>query len=158
MENTDNAIINTVNKVVLKGTGHNIDISRTDRSHRVGLTIHVKPRDIIVHFISYRDLVYLNKKNLKSYNNNPSNNNRVLRHVNEVLTRTRAKLFAETRRLHKEKFIAGCRTMDGRIKMKLFKNGNIVTITREDELYRQVPDSDTERVAIGLQTSRLNRR
>lgn len=127
MENTDNAIINTVNKVV-------------------GPTIHVKPRDIIVRFISYRDLVYLNKKNLKSYNN-PSNNNRVLRHVNEVLTRTRAKLFAQTRRLHKEKFIAGCRTMDGRIKMKQL-NGNIVTITREDELYRQVPDSDTERVAI----------
>lgn len=120
-------------------------------------TIHVKPRDIIVRFISYRDLVYLNKKNLKSYNNNPSNNNRVLRHVNEVLTRTRAKLFAQTRRLHKEKFIAGCRIMDGRIKMKLL-NGNIVTITREDELYRQVPDSDTKRVAIGLQISTLNRR
>lgn len=143
---------------MLKGTGHIIDISRTDRSHRVGPTIHVKPRDIIVRFISYRDLVYLNKKNLKSYNNNPSNNNnRVLIYVNEVLTRTRAKLFAQTRRLHKEKFIAGCRTMDGRIKLKLL-NGNIVTITREDELYRQVPDSDTERVAIGLQTSRLNRR
>lgn len=142
---------------MLKGTGHNIDISRTDRSLRVGPTIHVKPRDIIVRFISYRDLLYLNKKNLKSYNNNPSNNNRVLIYVNEVLTRTRAKLFAQTRRLHKEKFIAGCRTMDGRIEMKLL-NGNIVTITREDELYRQVPDSDTERVAIGLQTSRLNRR
>lgn len=142
---------------MLKGTGHNIDISRTDRSLRVGPTIHVKPRDIIVRFISYRDLVYFNKKNLKSYNNNPSNNNRVLIYVNEVLTRTRAKLFAQTRRLHKEKFIAGCRTMDGRITMKLL-NGNIVTITREDELYRQVPDSDTERVAIGLQTSRLNRR
>lgn len=142
---------------MLKGTGHNIDISRTDRSLRVGPTIHVKPRDIIVRFISYRDLVYFNKKNLKSYNNNPSNNNRVLIYVNEVLTRTRAKLFAQTRRLHKEKFIAGCRTMDGRIKMKLL-NDNIVTITREDELYRQVPDSDTERVAIGLQTSRLNRR
>lgn len=142
---------------MLKGTGHNIDISRTDRSLRVGPTIHVKPRDIIVRFISYRDLVYFNKKNLKSYNNNPSNNNRVLIYVKEVLTRTRAKLFAQTRRLHKEKFIAGCRTMDGRIKMKLL-NDNIVTITREDELYRQVPDSDTERVAIGLQTSRLNRR
>lgn len=142
---------------MLKGTGHNIDISRTDRSLRVGPTIHVKPRDIIVRFISYRDLVYLNKKNLKSYNNNPSNNNRVLIYVNEVLTRTRAKLFAQTRRLQKEKFIAGCRTMDGRIKMKLL-NGNIVTITREDELYRRVPDSDTERVAIGLQTSRLNKR
>lgn len=99
---------------MLKGTGHNIDISRTDRSLRVGPTIHVKPRDIIVRFISYRDLVYLNKKNLKSYNNNPSNNNRVLIYVNEVLTRTRAKLFAQTRRLHKEKFIAGCRTMESK--------------------------------------------
>lgn len=40
---------------MLKGTGHTIDISRTDRSHRVGPTIHVKPRDIIVRFISYRE-------------------------------------------------------------------------------------------------------
>lgn len=93
-ENTDNTIINIVNKVVLKGTGHNIDISRIDHSHRVGPTIHGKPRAIIVRFISYRDrdLVYLNKKNLKSYNNSPSNNNKVF--INEALIRTRAKLFA----------------------------------------------------------------
>lgn len=42
-ENTDNAIINILNKVVLKGTGRNIDISRTDRNHRVALPSIVNP-------------------------------------------------------------------------------------------------------------------
>lgn len=112
-DNTDKSILNIVNKVVLKGTGHNFDISSIDCSHRVGPTIQGKPRDIIVRFLSYRDrdLIYLNKKNFKSYNNKPSNNNRVF--INEALTRTRAKLFARTRRLHKEKLIDGCWTMDG---------------------------------------------
>lgn len=144
-----------MNYVLLKGTGHSIDISRIDRSHRVGPTIQGRPRDIIVRFLNYRDrdLVYLNKKNLKSFNNNPSNNNRVF--INEALTRARAKLFAQTRRLHKEKVIDGCWTMDGRIKIKL-SNGNIVTITREDELHRHVPH--VQGGATRLQTSTPNRR
>lgn len=136
MENIDNVIINIVNKVVFKGMGYNIDILRMDYSYCVGFIIYVKFRDIIVYFISYCDFVYFNKKNLKFYNNNLSNNNRVFIYVNEVLICIRVKLFVEIRCFYKEKFIVGCCIIDGWIKMKFFKNGNIVIIMCEDEFYR----------------------
>ena len=59
-ENTDKSILNIVNKIVLKDSDTMLDLSRIDRTHRVGPERNDgKPRDIIVKFLSYRDRCFL---------------------------------------------------------------------------------------------------
>ena len=142
-ENTDKSILNIVNKIVLKDSDIKLDMSRIDRTHRVGPERNGRPRDIVVKFLSYRDrdVVFRNKKNLKSFNRNPSNRDRVF--INEALTRPRAKLFAQARRLQKENLIESTWTIDGRIKIKQL-DGKVHTITREEELIKSVPRAPSE--------------
>lgn len=72
------------------------------------------PRDIIVKFVRFRDraLVYSNKRNLKSYNQNPSNSYKIS--VNEALTTKRAKL----RRCRLDQLIQSCWTYKGNLFVK----------------------------------------
>ena len=115
-ENTDEMVLRVIN------------VSRT---HRVGPPRRDgKPRDIIVKFLSYRDraLVYNNKKNLKSYNANPSNRSRIF--INEALTRTRNQLFFKTRKLAAAKQIDSVWTYDGRIIIKT-NNKKRISLTNE---------------------------
>ena len=61
----------------------------------------------------------------------------------EALTRPRAILFAQARRLQKENLIESTWTIDGRIKIKQL-DGKIHTITREEELIKSVPRAQSE--------------
>lgn len=94
---------------------HRIAISnshRLDPRPRPG-TRH-PPKDIIVKFVRFRDraLVYSNKRNLKSYNQNPSNSYKIF--VNEALTTKRAKL----RRCRLDQLIQSCWTYKGNLFVK----------------------------------------
>lgn len=79
-EDTDKIALNVINKYILVGTGlQNMQRIAISNSHRLGPRLKPgtrdPPRDIIVKFERYRDraLVYSNKRNLKSYNQNSSN-------------------------------------------------------------------------------------
>lgn len=137
-ENTDQAVLNVINDIIFKDAQVQLSMSSIERSHRVGPQRGKNHRDIIVKFQSYRDrhLVFTNKRNLKSYNRNPSNNSRI--YINEALTRHRSKLFAAVRRLAKNKTIENAWTADGCIKAKLLDK-TIVSITRESDIDRFIP-------------------
>ena len=64
-ENTDKSILNIVHKIVLKDSDTKLDLSRIDRTLRVGPERNDgKPRDIVVKSLSYRDrdVVFRNKR------------------------------------------------------------------------------------------------
>lgn len=74
--------------------------------------------------------------------------------VNEALTqdKTRPRLFAQARHLLKDELIDGCWTTNGGMKRYIL-NGKIVTVSRENELFKNVPNTENH----GLQTSTPNR-
>lgn len=80
---TDQIALNVINKYILDDTGlQNMQRIAISNSHRLGPRPGTRdpPRDTIVAFVRYRDraLVYSNKRNLKSYNQNPSNSYKIL--------------------------------------------------------------------------------
>ena len=122
-ENTDKLVLKVINELVLPVTGQSLSLDKIGRTHRVGNFSSdpkkpQRPRDIIVRFISYRDraLVYSNKRNLKTHNDNPETKSKL--YINEALTVPRANLFRKTRELLKSKIIASCWTIDGKILVK----------------------------------------
>lgn len=135
-ENTDTLALNVFNNLVLKENTKKISVKDISRSHRVGkYDPRRKTRDIIVKFTSYRDRakVYGNKKNLKSYNNNPSKQTgRIF--INEALTTRRFELYGKTRDLVKKKKIDSTWTYDGRIYVKLSgpRGKNVIINSLED--------------------------
>lgn len=83
-EDTDQIFLNVINKYILVGTSQqNMQRIAISNSHRLGPRprpgTRDPPRDIIVTFVGFRDraLVYSNKRNLKSYNQNPSNSYKI---------------------------------------------------------------------------------
>jgi hypothetical protein len=132
-ENTDEMVLNIVNRLVLSDHEQKIGLESIDRTHRVGRQRKDgKPRDIIVKFCSYRirALVYANKRNLKSHNKNPSSKSRIF--INEALTRQRSEIYNEARKLVREDSINSAWTYDGKIIVKL-KNDRKITITSDEE-------------------------
>lgn len=130
-ENTDEMVLRVINRIILPNNDPPYELCNISRTHRVGPPRRDgKPRDIIVKFLSYRDraLVYNNKKNLKSYNANPSNRSRIF--INEALTRTRNQLFFKTRKLAAAKQIDSVWTYDGRIIIKT-NNKKRISLTNE---------------------------
>jgi hypothetical protein len=73
-EDTDEVVLNTIDKLVLLQEFEKLDKYSISVSHRLGKPRHDKPRDIIVRFVRYRDkaTVYRLKSNLKGFNENPS--------------------------------------------------------------------------------------
>ena len=69
-------MLKVINGIILKDTHVKLDQSSDGRTQRVGS----RPHDIIVKFLTYRDkeLVFNNKRNLKGYNHNPTNDNSIL--------------------------------------------------------------------------------
>ncbi|XP_062608448.1 uncharacterized protein LOC134270265 [Saccostrea cucullata] len=137
-ENTDKLVLNVVNSLILKDNTEKITVKDISRSHRVGKYSPGpnKPRDIIAKFVSYREKarVYGNKRNLKSYNHNPSKQTGPI-YVNEALTSRRAELYGKTRELVKKKKVDSCWTYDGRIYVKLRgQKGKKIPINTVDNL------------------------
>ncbi|XP_052712340.1 uncharacterized protein LOC128186562 [Crassostrea angulata] len=134
-EDTDQVVLNTVNNYILKSTKITLDRYSISNSHRLGPPQGSKsrPRDIIVRFTRYRDrdAVFKNKKNLKSFNTNPTNNYKIF--VNEALTRRRALLFKKARATVKTGHASSCWTNDGKIIVKL-KNDKKITIRSEEDV------------------------
>ena len=107
-------VLRVINRIILPNNDPPYELGNISRTHRVGPPRRDgKPCDIIVKFLSYRDraLVYNNKKNLKSYNANPSNRSCIF--INEALT-----LLFKTRKLAAAKQIDSVWTYDGRIIIK----------------------------------------
>lgn len=81
-ENTDDIILNVVNKVVLSATGKAFDPAPIGKSHRLGAprSKGALPKDIIVQFIRYRycAMVFGNKDLF----------------INEALTKSRSEIFS----------------------------------------------------------------
>lgn len=92
------------------------------------------PRDIIVKFVRYRDraLVYSNKRNLKSYNQNTSNNYKIF--INEALTTKRAKLYAKLRRCRRDRLIQSCWTYEGNIFVKKTEQSRKIRIQSDSDI------------------------
>lgn len=118
-EDTDQIFLGVINKYILVGSSqqnmHRIAISnshRLDPRPRPGT--RDPPKDIIVKFVRFRDraLVNSNKRNLKSYNQNPSNSYKIF--VNEALTTKRAKL----RTCRMDQLIQSCWTYKGNLFVK----------------------------------------
>jgi exosome complex exonuclease DIS3/RRP44 len=139
IEDTDQIALNVINKYVLAGTGikpmQEIAICN---SHRLGRRprpgTQDPPRDIIIKFARYRDraTVYNNKKHLKSFNRNPSNNYKI--YINEALTSTRAKIYSELRKLRREQVIHSCWTFDGNIFLKRSETDRKIRVRSENDL------------------------
>ncbi|XP_061187086.1 uncharacterized protein LOC133195245 [Saccostrea echinata] len=117
-ENTNNVILNTINKCVLNEGQISLNVNAISTSHRLGPPRQDRPRDIIVRFVRYSDkvLVYNNKSNLKGWNDNPTNGYKI--YINEALTRRRSMLFAKTREAVRNHRVKGCWTYDGKIYIK----------------------------------------
>jgi len=136
-ENTDDLVLDVINNLILKHQGVALNYSQIGRTHRVGppptTSTKNRPRDIIIRFISYRDrdLVFRNKKNLKSVNERQSPDRRL--YVNEALTQRRASLYKKTRDLFRNKKIKNCWTHDGKILVKSLAE-KTVQITDEKDL------------------------
>ena len=136
-ENTDDLVLDVINNLILKHQGVSLNYSHIGRTHRVGppptTSTKNRPRDIIIRFISYRDrdLVFRNKKNLKSFNECQSPDRRL--YVNEALTQRRASLYKKTRDLFRNKKIKNCWTHDGKILVKSLAE-KTVQITDEKDL------------------------
>ena len=136
-ENTDDLVLDVINNLILKHQGVSLNYSHIGRTHRVGppptTSKKNRPRDIIIRFISYRDrdLVFRNKKNLKSFNQRQSPDRRL--YVNEALTQRRASLYKKTRDLFRNKKIKNCWTHDGKILVKSLAE-KTVQITDEKDL------------------------
>lgn len=136
-ENTDDLVLDVINNLILKHQGVALNYSQIGRTHRVGppptTSTKNRPRDIIIRFISYRDrdLVFRNKKNLKSFNECQSPDRRL--YVNEALTQRRASLYKKTRDLFRNKKIKNCWTHDGKILVKSLVK-KTVQITDEKDL------------------------
>ena len=93
-DNTNVLVMTVINNLVLKENEEKITIKDISRSHRVGkFRPKIRPRDIIVKFVSYRDRarVYGNKRNLKAYNNNTKKTDPI--YINESLTQTHLRSF-----------------------------------------------------------------
>ena len=138
-ENTDDLVLDVINNLILKHQGVSLNYSPIGRTHRVGpppttrTSTKNRPRDIIIRFISYRDrdLVFRNKKNLKSFNERQSPDRRL--YENEALTQRRASLYKKTRDLLTNKKIKNCWTHDGKILVKSLAE-KTVQITDEKDL------------------------
>lgn len=114
-------------------TQMNIDIQpiAIDRVHRIGKkTSNGQPRPVLVKFASYRqrELVFKAKSRLK---HSQPEGRRV--YINEDLTKHRAQLLFEARKLKRERQISDCWTFDGRIIIKN-RRGKIETISSPTEL------------------------
>lgn len=101
----------------LGAVGVEITFDDVDRSHRAkpfkAMSSNMKPRDIIVKFVSYRARSKLlsNKSQFKV-----SKFKGV--YLNEDLTHTHNLLFQQTRKLVKDKIVSGTWTVDGVIMIK----------------------------------------
>ena len=152
-ENTDKLVLNVINNLILNENNDKITTKDISRSHRVGKfdPSRRKTRDIIVKFISYRERarVYANKKNLKSYNRNPTKQTGPI-FVNEALTSRRSELYGKTRQLVKRKKIDSSWTYEGRIFVKLCgpRGKKIVVNSLEDlACFRDDDDDDNNNEA-----------
>jgi len=132
-ENTDDLVLDVINNLILADTGESLNYSHIGRTHRVGPPLRItdskskpsRPRDIIIRFISYRnrDLVFRNKKNLKTHNQSQPPEHRL--YVNEALTKRRANLFKKTRDLLRDRKVKNCWTHDGKILVKSLSDRTI---------------------------------
>lgn len=83
-------------------------------------------------FVSYRDKarVFRNKRNLKNFNQNPSNKYKI--YINEALTKPRAQLYYEVRKLVNNRELHISWIYDGKIIAKTHKHRKITIETEED--------------------------
>lgn len=132
-EKTDDIVLRITNQFILPKEQQRMELHHICRSHRVGPPRDNKfPRDIIVRFVSYRDKarVFGNKRNLKNFNQNPSNKYKI--YINEALTKPRAQLYYEVRKLVNNRELDSAWTYDGKIIVKTHKNRKITIETEED--------------------------
>lgn len=132
-EKTDDIILRIANQFILPKEQQRMELHQISRSHRVGPPRDNNlPRDIIVRFVSYRDKarVFGNKRNLKNFNQNPSNKYKI--YINEALTKPRAQLYYEVRKLVNNREVDSAWTYDGKIIVKTHKNRKITIETEED--------------------------
>lgn len=83
-------------------------------------------------FVSYRHKarVFGNKRNLKNFNQNPSNKYKI--YINEALTKPRAQLYYEVRKLVNNRELDSAWTYDCKIIVKTHTNRKITIETEED--------------------------
>jgi hypothetical protein len=107
-EITDNIIMDMASEL-----GANLTIDEIDRSHRLGPRSQssLKPRDIIVKFVSYRSRQKL--YNVRSQAKGSVNYRR--NYINEALTKHRSELFFDARKLVRDKLVESAWTHDGTI-------------------------------------------
>lgn len=121
-EKTDDIVLRIANQFILTKEQQRMELHHICRSHRVSPPRDNKfPRDIIVRFVSYRDKarVFGNKRNLKNFNQNPSNKYKI--YINEALTKPRAQLYYEVRKLVNNRELDSAWTYDGKIIVKTQK-------------------------------------
>lgn len=100
-----------------------MELHQIARSHRVGPPRYNQfPRDIIVHFGSYcdKERVFENKRNLKDINQNSSNKYKI--YINEALTKPRAQLHYEVRKLLNNRELDSAWTNGSKLFVKTLKN------------------------------------
>lgn len=110
-----------------------MELHQIARSHRVGPPRYNQfPRDIIVHFGSYcdKERVFENKRNLKDINQNSSNKYKI--YINEALTKPRAQLHYEVRKLLNNRELDSAWTNGGKLFVKTLKNRKITIETEEN--------------------------
>jgi len=118
------------------GKAVEVEIEYSDIDHR--LPSKLKPRLIIVKFKSYNDKsnLYQARWKLRSYVEDPDANLNGAQkiYINENLTSTRKRLFAEVRKRAKQYHWHTASTKDGNIFVRKEKGGKAQKITRQADL------------------------